>query len=687
MELTASRLAQVFLQGDNYQLVLSENKLKFISKFNTDELLFEQWNGSVTVRRGFLWGSLDFHDSDNRPKWQVFGLPWWKCKTAAELLSQQHLDWKNACMARLAALLPELELKIEQLLNTNQYIKHSTVTRLTHELQHAFHLADMSYELARILMPTRVEPILGWITQADEWAAQFNQQWITVEQQRWQEWFSSCESHPLNPSQQQAVLVNDDHNLVLAGAGSGKTSVLMARVGYLLNSGKAQANEILLLAFGRQAAKEMSQRLVEKLGVTLGKQVKVVTFHQLALEVIREVEYSAPLISSLATDKEAKSLWLSEQLCQHWQSEAVIKRWHKHHQQWPLAKLKPDELLIEQHGNPLLHDWVFDQIDAVNVHQLSTKKEIIAHLEQHHEFAKLKSELNLIWPLYKAYLKVLKQSNSYDFNSMINKATVYLSKGKYPSVYQFVMVDEYQDISPQRLQLLESICNHSNASLFAVGDDWQAIYRFTGADVNLTTGFEQRFGQCKLSFLDTTYRFNSQIGAVANRFIQQNPAQIKKILNSVKQQKQKAVTVINHDELASTLKSLNDKGKNGESVLLIGRNHYHQPKELTLWCNEFLNLKLEFSTCHSSKGREADYVVVLCVDKGQFPPFTRQVSLKDGLLPTEDQYAHAEERRLFYVALTRAKKRVWLTVTKDPSPFITELKDGDYPVVFKIKKQ
>ncbi len=687
MELRASRLAQVFVQGDNYQLVLDDNKLNLLSKFKTDVLLFEHWNGSVTVQRGLLWGSLVFHDHHNQPKWRVFGLPWWKCKHTAEHLSQCHLEWKNNCIKRLEALLPDLEQKIDQLLRANQYIKHSMVTQLAQDLQQSFHQAEMSDSLARSLMPNRVEPILGWITQANEWASQFNQQWIAAEQLRWQEWFSSCESNPLNLSQQQAVLMNDDHNLLLAGAGSGKTSVLMARVGYLIKSGKAQATEIVLLAYGRKAAQEMSQRLIEKLGETLGNQVKVTTFHQFALEVISEVEYRSPVISPLATDKAEKSLWLTEQLTEQWQSEVVVKRWQKHHQQWPLAKLKTDEVLLDQSENPLLQTWIFQQIDALNSQQRPSKKETAEQIEHHDEFTKLKSELNLIWPLYKAYLKTLKQSKAHDFNSMINKATDYLNRGKYMASYHYVMVDEYQDISPQRLQLLESLCQCSHASLFAVGDDWQAIYRFTGADVNLTTGFKQRFGSSQVRFLDTTYRFNSQIGAVANRFIQQNPAQIKKHLNSSKQQKQKAVTVIHHDALTETLNALHDTCKKGDSLMLIGRNHYHQPEELMNWANDFPNLSFEFSTCHASKGREADYVIIVNLDKGQFPTFTRQVSLKEALLTSEDSFVDAEERRLFYVAMTRAKKRVWLTVAKEPSPFINELKEGEYPIIYKVKKQ
>ncbi|MGX6678114.1 UvrD-helicase domain-containing protein, partial [Vibrio cholerae] len=90
------------------------------------------------------------------------------------------------------------------------------------------------------------------------------------------------------------------------------------------------------------------------------------------------------------------------------------------------------------------------------------------------------------------------------------------------------------DISPQRLRLLQALCeqNQGQCNLFAVGDDWQSIYQFAGSDVDLTTGFASRFAHSTVHHLDTTYRFNDQIGAVANRFIQQNPHQLPKTLNS-----------------------------------------------------------------------------------------------------------------------------------------------------------
>lgn len=93
------------------------------------------------------------------------------------------------------------------------------------------------------------------------------------------------------------------------------------------------------------------------------------------------------------------------------------------------------------------------------------------------------------------------------------------------------------------------------------------------------------------------------------------------------------------------------------SVLLLGRNHYHKPELLSDWQKRFGLLSIEFMTCHASKGKEADFVIILSVDEGQFPARVKTLHLDNVLTQSGDSYPHAEERRLFYVAMTRAKKK------------------------------
>jgi Superfamily I DNA and RNA helicases len=178
-------------------------------------------------------------------------------------------------------------------------------------------------------------------------------------------------------------------------------------------------------------------------------------------------------------------------------------------------------------------------------------------------------------------------------------------------------VDEFQDISPQRAALLSALrAQNKHTSLFAVGDDWQAIYRFSGAQLSLTTAFHHYFGEGDRSDLDTTYRFNSRIGEIANRFIQQNPHQLTKPLNSLMPGDKKAVTLLAEDQLEPLLDKLSGYAKPDERILVVARYHYLKPAALEKAATRWPKLQLEFMTIHASKGQQADYVIVVGLKEG-----------------------------------------------------------------------
>ena len=454
-----------------------------------------------------------------------------------------------------------------------------------------------------------------------------------------------------------------------------------------MQSHQAQAEELLLLAFGREAAEEMKQRLDSKIGLSAEK-VQVSTFHQLGLKILNQVETERVVISPLALDNNQRQAWCIDWLKKHWMTPTNFKRWQKHLSKWPIAYLTGDDELGSHVSNLKLIGWLEKQLEQLNASGLS-KKEVQQQLIDHRDYTRLNSELSLCWPCVTAWQKALKEENHIDFSTMISRATQYVEKGKFVSPWKFIMIDEYQDISPDRLALVEALCNQSKAqhqaSIFAVGDDWQSIYQFAGADVDLTTGFKDRFESSTIHHLDTTYRFNNQLGAVANRFVQENPIQLPKDLNSFKQQKQKAVYSAPSKEVEKILDQLNrqSKGKANKSVMLLGRNHYHKPELLEDWKKIFTSIDLRFMTCHASKGKEADFVIILCVDEGQFPAKKKQLHIDGALTESSDVFPYAEERRLFYVAMTRAKEKVWITHSGDGSGFVQELHGSDYPVVRK----
>lgn len=240
-----------------------------------------------------------------------------------------------------------------------------------------------------------------------------------------------------------------------------------------------------------------------------------------------------------------------------------------------------------------------------------------------------------------------------------------------------------QDISPQRAQLLAALRKQNKqTSLFAVGDDWQAIYRFSGAELSLTTAFAENFGVGDQCALDTTYRFNDRIGEVANGFIQQNPHQLKKPLNSLTKGNKKSVVILPQEQLEALLDKLSGYAKPQERILVLARYHHLKPEVLQKAATRWPKLNIEFMTIHASKGQQADYVIIAGLYEGKdgFPAEVRESVLEEVLLPQPEDFPDAEERRLLYVALTRARHQVWLLQDRErPSVFIEQLQDIGVP--------
>ncbi|HIF9373153.1 TPA: DNA helicase IV [Photobacterium damselae] len=692
MQLSASRLAQWLVQGDYYSIELQDNRLVLESQTETDEISFDDWDGSIDVHRGVMWGTLELTSSDQKYCWTVHGLPWRECKPFAQGLVQTYQNWAHARVAKLDAALPEMLKRIHAFTGQKGYLRDSEHDDLYQLLTSSLEHSELTPELAASFRPKAFEHILPWLGDNDAWVDEHNKKWIEKESNKWGSWFDSFESSPLNPLQREAVLINQDHNLVLAGAGSGKTSVLVARAGYLIASQKALPEEILMLAFGRMASEEMNVRMRAK----VSDRVKVATFHSLGTEIIRQVEHERPNVSPIALDDKARSAWIARMLMEQWNKPASAKRWQRHLTQWRIPGFSKENSMEQQAENEQTINWIWRHIELLG-QRGATKEQLLNDIQDSSNPAmrpRMKSELELLWPCYEAYQQHLKVKKQIDFNSMIKVATQYVKEGKFISPWRFVMVDEYQDISPLRLSLIEALCqpqpNSDKAAptLFAVGDDWQAIYRFAGSDVNLTTDFEERFGATHITQLSTTYRFNNMIGDVANVFVQQNPMQVKKELTSFKKQKKKAVTLLAQDFILQELGQLAKRYEGKQTnVLILGRNNKQRPAKLEAWQEQWPQLNLQYMTCHASKGQEAQYVFIVDVNKGIFPTLDRETGLASILQSRAETYADAEERRLFYVALTRAKKHVYVCANPmNVSPFINELIEDKYPVDNKIKR-
>ena len=308
--------------------------------------------------------------------------------------------------------------------------------------------------------------------------------------------------------------------------------------------------------------------------------------------------------------------------------------------------------------------------------------------------------LDIVSDIYDIYYES-NEGERIDNNREISLALELILTGKYSKSYDYILIDEYQDINPIRSLLLQELQKITNAKLFVVGDDWQSIYRFNGSDLNLFIDFDNYFPNSEFIRLQENRRNFDKLNKVASKFIQENSDQEEKILKSIKKSKifSNPIRIINYSvnpkrnkvlKLYSLITRIiqNNPKKVKTKILLLGRNNSD--------INEFANnntifryfdynnkviclrepkLDITFMTIHASKGLQYDEVVILNF-KDKLNGFPNKIEDDSILrfLKEKEKYPYAEERRLLYVALTRTCNNVYLLApTYGQSVFIDEL--------------
>ena len=295
----------------------------------------------------------------------------------------------------------------------------------------------------------------------------------------------------------------------------------------------------------------------------------------------------------------------------------------------------------------------------------------------------------IVKPLYNAYEAELAKNYEIDFTDAIIQATQICREGLWKQ-YDYILVDEFQDISIDRYKLLQALrSDKPKTKLFCVGDDWQSIFRFAGSDLALFYEFEKYFGYTEICKIEKTYRFHQPLIDKSSEFVMKNPEQKKKTictpegdlkhtyLNFVKCESEDDGVLKKVEEIVASLPK-------DEDILLMGRYNYDAMSlgfkgkianndnriKVTIAGRE-----LFFLSVHSAKGLEADHVILVNCNQGAygFPSLIEDDPILDFVLSRGESYPFAEERRLFYVAMTRAKKRMYILYDKQrPSPFISE---------------
>lgn len=476
----------------------------------------------------------------------------------------------------------------------------------------------------------------------------------------------------LDEYQQTAAFQNNPYSIIIAGAGTGKTYTLLGRIEYLINLKGFNPKEILVISFTNETVNEFRKKAKQVLGLD----IQVYTFHKLALNILKQINYEFSLIDDYYLTFLAK-----EFLSCHCNYNLILKKYLKR--------------IFSKFGfisyNELLKSKKFEdlQIELIKFVQLWNTKGInVQNFKHYFKIVKRKEKYFLIlcFIFYNLYESEKSSQHFLDFDDLINKATFHLKKLQ-NFQFKHILVDEFQDSSYNRILFLTNLVNSFNMEFTVVGDDCQSIYRFSGTESNCFNILNSFFPSLKTFFLKNTYRNSQELINIANKFILKNPLQIKKSICSFKHL-DKPIEILFYHKKHNIFRIINYLiSKNiTTNILFLGRysfdwKEYFDKNEIQ-WIDHkhfklyhFPGYEFTFLTIHESKGLEFDNVIILNVNNAiyGFPSHLRNSKFTN-FFDHKDSIPYEEERRLFYVAMTRSKNYVFILSSYfSPSPFILEL--------------
>lgn len=348
------------------------------------------------------------------------------------------------------------------------------------------------------------------------------------------------------------------------------------------------------------------------------------------------------------------------------------------------------ELLVKR--NRKLEKSVYTLIVSFITLMKANEKSINGLLNELNYFTAARSKdilTEIIKPFFEEYDRTLKDTYEIDFTDAIIQATNLCRQGLWKQ-YDYILVDEFQDISVDRYKFLQALrSDEPKTKLYCVGDDWQSIFRFAGSDMSLFYDFENYFGHTEICKIETTYRFHQPLIDMSSEFIIKNKEQKEKTIRPPKDDKYSTyLTFYKCDgENNGVLKKVEEivaKTHASQSIMLLGRYNYDAASvgyqgKVGMNDNKIRvkvgNRELPFLSVHSAKGLEADVVILVNCNQGAygFPSLIEDDPILDFVLSKKESYPFAEERRLFYVAMTRARMHMYVLYDQDkPSPFISE---------------
>ncbi|WP_241520107.1 UvrD-helicase domain-containing protein [Bifidobacterium catulorum] len=518
------------------------------------------------------------------------------------------------------------------------------------------------------------------------------------------------EGHPLSDEQLSAIAGAGNNTLVLAGAGTGKTTTICGYVSWLVKSGEAKPGEILVLSFTKASADEMSGRIRKE----TGEDIRACTFHSLGLRICKGSTAANITVPSESAIREALQTAFDEamgtdsryrRLALSMMPEGIVKG----NEAWDGTPMFSKPTLRYAYHQYCGH--LIDTAWTIIQHMRGNDMDLAAMERMNRErggenVGRNRDMLRIIKPLFEAYERYLHDGGYIDFPGMISQATRCVEDGSYDSPYRYILIDEYQDLSMPRYELVCALRRRRDCALFCVGDDWQSIYRFAGSDIRFILDFAQvwsEWGSSRMFQITTTRRFKNSLIEASGEFVMADGHLYEKHLRATNNTKDHSLKALGgsdaEERLDSIITQLGKLPKNA-SVLFLGR--YRSDENLLFGGQSAFgalskngraialstrpDLTMEFRTVHAAKGLQSDFVFLLCCSGGLhgFPSAIAEEPLLGLLLPEVGEYPYAEERRLFYVAMTRCRKKLFFIVDKaHPSRFMYELRDHICPNIFR----
>ena len=435
----------------------------------------------------------------------------------------------------------------------------------------------------------------------------------------------------MNEKQLEAVK-SLENTLVVAGAGSGKTFTIVNKIKYLLDNNIYKENELLVISFTNESVNDLKRKIDYDLDI--------MTFHKLAITLINNPDMK---------------------ISNEYYLKYIINEYFNSYGKYNKKQNKLIKRILQEMDIDNLKKLIFTFINLYK----SNYNDInyLLNLYQKSHFIN-KIYFKIILEIYHIYNQEIESSNLYDFNDMIKIATNNINNNISKTNYKYIIIDEFQDTSLNRFKLIDAIMKQNNAKIFVVGDDYQSIYRFSGCNLDIFLNFNKLVSNLNIINLDYNYRNPKEIIDVANSFIMKNKNQIKKetiCLKNINKPIKICFYKNKRTAIEKILKYIDTK------YLILGRNNTDK---------DLFNVQDKpFLTIHKSKGLEEDNIILINLtnNNNSLPSKIKNHKIINKLIKT-DYYPYEEERRLFYVALTRTRNNIYLLVPKSNySIFIKEL--------------